>query len=40
MKLNNFLVGSYLSERSLVIEFQLQSAVTQILESFLNKNTL
>ena len=40
MKLNNFLVGTFLSGTGLVIEFQLQSAITQILESFLNTNTL
>ena len=39
MKLNNFLVGSFLIGIDLVIGFQLQSAITQILESFLNTNT-
>ena len=40
MKLNNFLVVSFLIGIGLVIEFQLQSAITQILESFFNTNTL
>ena len=40
MKLNNFLVGSFLIAIGLVIGYQLQSAITQILESFLNTNTL
>ena len=40
MKLNNFLVGSFLIEIALVIEFQIQRATNQILESFLNINTL
>ena len=39
-KLNNFLVGSFLIGIGLVIGFRLQSAITQILESFLNTNTL
>ena len=34
MKLNNFLVGSFLSGIGLEIEFHLQSAFTEILESF------
>ena len=34
MKLNNFLVGSFLSGIVLVIEFHLQSAIIEILESF------
>ena len=40
MKLNNFLVGSFLIKTGLVIGFQLQSAIIQNLESFLNTNTL
>ena len=40
MKLNNFLVGRFLSEIGLVIEFHLQSAFTKILESFLSTSTL
>ena len=40
MKLNNFLVGSFLNQIDLEIEFQLQSAFIEILESFLNTNTL
>ena len=40
MKLNNFLVGSFLIGIGLVIGFQLQSAIIQILESLLNTNTL
>ena len=40
MKLNNFTVGRILIEIGLVIEFQLQSATNQILESYLNINTL
>ena len=40
MKLNNFLVGSSLSEIGLVIEFHLQSAFTEILESFWKTNIL
>ena len=40
MKLNNFLVESFLIGIGLVIGFQLQNAITQILESFLNTNTL
>ena len=40
MKLNNFLVGSFLSGIGLLIEFCLQSAFIEILESFLNTNTL
>ena len=34
MKLNNFLVGSFLIGIGLVMGFQHQSAITQILESF------
>ena len=34
MKLNNFLIEIFLTGIGLVIEFQLQSAITQILESF------
>ena len=34
MKLKNFLVESFSSEIGLVIEFHLQSTITQILESF------
>ena len=34
IKLNNFLVGSFLSGIGLIIEFHLQSAFTKILESF------
>ena len=40
MKLNNFLVASFLSEIELVIEFHLQSAFIEFLESFLKTNTL
>ena len=40
MKLNNFLVGSFLIGIGLVIGFQLQSEITQILESFSSTNTL
>ena len=40
MKLNNFLVGNFLSGIGLVIEFHLQSTFIAILESFLNTNTL
>ena len=40
MKLNNFLVGSFLSGIGLVIGFHLQSAITQILETLLDTNTL
>ena len=40
LKFKNFLVGSFLIGIDLVIGFQLQSAITQILESFLNTNTL
>ena len=40
MKLNNFLIEKYLIGKGLVIEFQLQSAIIQILESFLNTNIL
>ena len=40
MKLNNYQVESFLIGIDLVIELQLQSAITQILESFLNSNTL
>ena len=40
MKLNNFLVGIVLIGIGLVIRFQLQSAITQVLETFLNTNTL
>ena len=40
MKLDNFLVGSFLIGIGLIIGFQLQNAITQILESFLNTNTL
>ena len=40
MKLNKFLVESFLIGIGLVIGFQFQSAITQILESFLNTNTL
>ena len=34
MVLNNFLVGSFLSEIGLVIEFDLQSPFIEILKSF------
>ena len=34
MKFNNFLVGSFLSGIGLVIEFNLQSAIIEILELF------
>ena len=40
IKLNNFLVESFLSGIGLVIEFHLQSAFIEILISFLNTNTL
>ena len=40
MKLKNFLVGSFLIRIGFVIGFQLQSEVTQILESFSSTNTL
>ena len=40
MKLNNFLVGSFLSGIGLVKKFLLQSAFIKILESFLNTNKL
>ena len=40
MKLNNFLVGSFLIGIDLVLGFQFQSIITQILESFLNTSTL
>ena len=40
MKVNNILAGSFLIGIDLVIGFQLQNAITQILESFLNTNTL
>ena len=39
MKLNNFLVGSFSRGIGLIIEFHLQSAFTEILESFLKTNT-
>ena len=39
IKLNSFLIGSFLIGIGLVIGFQLQSAITQILESFLNTDT-
>ena len=40
MKLNNFLVGSFLIGVGLAIGFQLQSEIIQILESFSSTNTL
>ena len=40
MKLNNFLVEIFLIGIGLGIRFQLQSAITQILETSLNTNTL
>ena len=40
MKLKNFLIGSFLIGIGLMIGFQLQSAIIQILESFFNTNTL
>ena len=40
MNFNISLVGSFLVGIGSVIEFQLQSAITQILESFFNTNTL
>ena len=40
MKFNNFLVRSFLIGIGLVIGFQLLNVITQILESFLNTNTL
>ena len=40
MNLNNFLVESFLIGISLVIGFQLQSAITQIFQSFFNIHTL
>ena len=40
MRLNNFLVRIFLNEISLIIKFQLQSAIIQILESFFNTNIL
>ena len=40
IKLNNFLIGSFLIELVLVKRCQLQNAITQIFESFFNINTL
>ena len=40
LKLNKFIVESFLIGIGLVIGFQLQSAITKILESFLNTNLL
>ena len=40
MKLNNFIVESFLNGIDLVIEFHVQSAITLILEPFLNMNAL
>ena len=40
MKLNNFLVKFFLIEIGLIIEFQLQSKINQILEAYFNINIL